>query len=181
MTVVLRVLAVSEEPLWDYEVEIVSGARHCDIKEAPLLLDLFRSAGAEVRWDAPIDDIQHEHRLPFLALGGMNGREDQIILVEQWRTGLVAGRVRRIEREFCQEPFPRGVSARDLFELDQIGTPRHSVLMEPFEMRFVPPTGALEFSRPTGPPCTQTANRVDEWLPVVCSPRRRRRIEQRPD
>src|ERR1700720_3844507 len=162
MTVALRVLAVSEETLRDYEVEIVSGARHRDIEEAPLLLDLFRSAGAEVRWYASINHIQHEHRLPFLALGRMNGREDQIILVEQWRTGLVAGRVRRIEREFCQEPFPRGVSARNLFELDQIGSPRHSVLMEPFEMRFVPPTGAPEVSRPNRPPRTPNSNLFDE-------------------
>src|SRR3979411_1982450 len=48
MTVALRVLAVSEEALRDYKVEIVPGARHRDIEEAPLLLDLFRSAGAEV-------------------------------------------------------------------------------------------------------------------------------------
>src|ERR1700716_3310131 len=136
MAVALRVLAIGEEALRDHEVKVVLGARHCDVKEAPLLLDLFRSAGAEVRWDASIDDIQHEHRLPFLALGGMNGREDQIILIEPRHTGLVAGRVRRIEREFCQEAFPRGVPAGYLFELDQIGTSRCSVLMETFEMRF---------------------------------------------
>src|SRR5437773_9719472 len=103
MAVSLRVLAMREEALRDHEVKIVPGARHRDVKEAPLLLDLFRSAGAEIRWNASIDNVQHEHRLPFLAFGGMNGREDQIILVEPRHTGLVAGRVRRIEREFCQE------------------------------------------------------------------------------
>src|SRR5258708_38746153 len=76
-------LALGEKPLRDHEVEIVLGARHGDIEEAPLFLDLVRSAGAEVRRNTSIDDIQHEDRLPFLALGGMNCRKDQIILIEQ--------------------------------------------------------------------------------------------------
>ena len=66
MVVALSVLAMGEEALRDHQMEIVLGARHCDIEEAPLLLDLFRSASAEVRWNASIDDIEHEDRLPFL-------------------------------------------------------------------------------------------------------------------
>src|SRR6266576_2846655 len=49
MAVALRVLAMGEEALRDHEAEIVPRARHRDIEETPLLLDLFRSAGAEVR------------------------------------------------------------------------------------------------------------------------------------
>src|ERR1700730_12346286 len=97
MVVALSVLAMGEEALRDHQMEIVLGARHCDIEEPPLLLNLFRSAGAEVRWNTSIDDIQHEDRLPFLALGGMDGRKDQIILIEQRQAGLIAGRIRRIE------------------------------------------------------------------------------------
>src|ERR1700751_3977122 len=140
MAVALRVLAVGEEALRDHQMKIVLGARHCDIEEAPLLLDVFRSAGAEVRRNAYIDDIQHEDRLTFWPLGGMNGRKDQIILVEQRYTGLVGGRVRRVERQFCQETLPRRIPARDLFKLDQVGASRHDVLMQSFEMRFVPLT-----------------------------------------
>src|SRR5215469_5165763 len=181
MAVALRVLAMGEEALRDHQMEIVLGARHCDIEEAPLLLDLFRSAGAEVRRNASINDIEHKDRLPFLALGGMNGRKDQIILVEQRQAGLIAGRVRRIERQFCQETLPRRISARNLFKLDQVGAPHQSVLMQPFEMRFVPPMGALEFSRPAAPSTAQVADRLDKCLPFLCRARRRRRIEQRPD
>jgi hypothetical protein len=54
-------------------------------------------------------------------LAGMDGRKDQIILVEERHPGLIAGRVRRIERELRQEPLSRGISARDLLELDQVG------------------------------------------------------------
>src|SRR5262249_28050039 len=111
MAVALRVLAVGEEALRDHQMEIVLGARHRDIEEAPLLLDLFRSASAEVRRNASINNIEHEDRLPFLALGRMNSREDQIILVEQRQAGLIAGRVWRIERQFCQETLPRQISA----------------------------------------------------------------------
>jgi hypothetical protein len=49
MTVPLRVLAMGEEALRDHEMEIVPGARHRHIEEAPLLLDLGRGAGAAVR------------------------------------------------------------------------------------------------------------------------------------
>ena len=66
----------------------------------------------EVGRDAAVDGVEHEHRLPFLALGRMDGREDQIVLVEQRRAGLVAGGVRRIERELGQEALARADSSR---------------------------------------------------------------------
>jgi hypothetical protein len=37
---------MGEEALRDHEMEIVPGARHRHIEEAPLLLDLGRGAGA---------------------------------------------------------------------------------------------------------------------------------------
>jgi hypothetical protein len=120
MVVPLRVLAVGEEALRNHEVQIVSGTRHRDIEEAPLLLDLGRGAGTEVRGNTAIDDVQDEDRFPFLALGRVNGGKDQIILVEQRHPGLVAGRVRWIERELGQKPFSRGIPTRDLFELDAV-------------------------------------------------------------
>src|ERR1700757_3539345 len=118
MPVALGILAMGEEALRQDEMEIVPGACHRDVEEAPLLLDLGSGAGAEVRRDASIDDVQYEDRFPFLAFGGMDGRKDQIILVEQRRPGLGAGRVRRIKCELRQEPLSRRISIRDLFELD---------------------------------------------------------------
>ena len=66
----------------------------------PLFLDLMRLAGAEIGRHAAIDDVEHEDGFPLLALGRMDGREVQIILIQQRHAGLVARRVRRIEREF---------------------------------------------------------------------------------
>jgi hypothetical protein len=72
MPVALRILAMGEESLRNNEVKIVLGARHRDIEQASLLLDLGGRPGAEVGGNAAIDDIEHEDGLPFLALGGMD-------------------------------------------------------------------------------------------------------------
>jgi len=181
MTVTLRALALREESLRDHQVEIVPSARHRDIEEAPLLLYLGRGAGAEVRGNAAIDDVQHEDRSPFLAFGGMDGRKDQIIFVEQRRPGLVAGRFRRIKRELRQEPLSRGISIRNLFELDQVGAPRDGVIMQAFEMWLVPQTGARQFSRPAAPSRAQAYNCLDKPPPIVGGAGRRRRIEEGSD
>ena len=111
----------------------------------------------------------------------MDRRKDQIILVEQRRPGLVAGRVRRIERQLRQEPLSRGISARDLFELDQVGAPRDGVLMQAFEMRLVPHTGAGEFSRPDAPSRAEAYKCFQKPPPIVGGAGRRRRIEESSD
>ena len=76
MPVALRILAMGEETLRNNEVKIVFGARHRDIEQTPLLLDFGRRPSAEVGRNTAIDDVEHEDRLPFLALGGMDRRED---------------------------------------------------------------------------------------------------------
>src|SRR5258708_31382914 len=144
MPVALGMLAMGEEALWYHEMEVVLGARHRNIEQAAFFLDFGRRAGAEIRWHAAVDDIEHIHRFPFLALGGMDRGQDQIVLVEQGNAGLVAGGVGWIEREFGEETFARRVSARDLFELDQIGAAAIGILMDPVEMRLAPPTPHFE-------------------------------------
>jgi hypothetical protein len=60
-----------EEALRDDEVKIVLGARHGDMEQAPLLLDLGGRAGAEIGGNASVDDVEHEKGSPFLTLGGL--------------------------------------------------------------------------------------------------------------
>src|SRR6202023_125810 len=129
MSVALRILAMGEETLRGNEVKIVLGARHRDIEQTPLLLDLSGRPGTEVGRNAAVDNVEHEDRLPFLALGGMDRREDQIILVEQRHACLVTRRIRRIERKFGQETLPRRIATRDLLELDQIGVTCTGILV----------------------------------------------------
>ena len=121
MPVALRVLAMREEALRHDEMQIVLGARHGDIEQPPLLLDLGRRAGAEVGGNAAVDDVEHEDRFPFLPLGGMDRREDQIVLVEQRHARLIAGGIRRVERQLGQEALARRIAGGDLLELQQVG------------------------------------------------------------
>ena len=58
---------------------------------------------------------------PFLALGRMDGGEDQVVLVEERHAGLVAGRVGRVEGQLGQEALARGVAGGDLLELQEVG------------------------------------------------------------
>ena len=79
MPVALRILLVREEPLRHDEVQVILGARHRHIEKPAFFLDFCRRPGAEVGWNAAVDDVEHEDRFPFLALGGMNGGKDQVI------------------------------------------------------------------------------------------------------
>ena len=174
VAVALRILAVGEEALRHHEMQIVLGARHRDVEQAALLLDLGGRAGAEVGRNAAVDDVEHEDRLPFLALGGMDGREDQIVLVEQRHAGLVAGRVRRIERQFGEEALARRIAAGDLLELDQVGAARLGVLVDALEMRLVPQPRALELGRPP-------ARRAESPIGLRRRPSSRRRRAAAPE
>ena len=78
----------------------------------------------------------------------MDGGQDQIVLVEQRDAGLVAGRVRRIERQLGEEALARRIAAGDLLELDQVGAPCLGVFVSSFQVRFVPEPGAFEIRRP---------------------------------
>ena len=111
MPIAVRILAMGEKALRDDKMQIVLGACHRNIEKAAFLLDFGRRAGGKIGRDAAIDDVEHKDRLPFLALGRMNRRKDQIILVKKWYACLIARCLRRIEAELCQEPLARGIAA----------------------------------------------------------------------
>ena len=73
------------EALRHEQVQVLPGARHRHVEQAPLLLDLGGVAGRHVRRDAAVDDVEHRDRAPLLALGRVDGREDQVVLVERSR------------------------------------------------------------------------------------------------
>ena len=138
MTITLRVLAMGKKPLRRDQRQTVLGPGHGDIEQPAFLLDFMPRAGSEIGGHAAIDHIEHEDGTPFLALGRMDGGEDQIILVEQRHTGLVAGGIWRIERQFGEETFARRIAAGNLLELQQIGLAGVGILMNALEMRLVP-------------------------------------------
>ena len=97
MPIAKRRLPIGEEAMRRDQVQRVLGPCHGDIKQSTLLLDLSRRAGAEVRRHATVNHVENKHRLPFLALGRMDGGEDQVILIEQRHARLIARGIRRIE------------------------------------------------------------------------------------
>ena len=79
----------------------------------------------------------------------MYRRQDQVILVEVRVPGQVARSARRIQRQFCQEPFPGRITARDLFKLFQIRLPCFEAVVKTFEMRLVPAACLAQLRLPT--------------------------------
>src|SRR5437016_5250423 len=130
MAIALRILAVREETLRYHQMQIVLGPGHRDIEEATLLFDLSRSSGAKIRRYAAVDHVEHKYRFPFLSFGRMDRREDQVVLVKERHTGLVAGRVGRVERQFGEKTLPRWIAGANLFKLDQIGASGLCVLVD---------------------------------------------------
>src|SRR3954449_1651204 len=98
--------------------------------------------------DATIDQVENEDRLPFLAFGRMDCREDQVILVEERNSRLLAGRVRWIQRELGEKTFARWITACDLFELEKVGTAHYRIFVHPLEMRLIPKPSQFEVRRP---------------------------------
>ena len=74
-------LLVRVKTLRNNQQQLVLGAGHGDVEQAPFLFNLFVVGGGHVGGDAAIDHVQNVNGLPFLTFGRVNGREDQIVLV----------------------------------------------------------------------------------------------------
>src|SRR5258706_15980401 len=144
MAIALRILAVRKETLRYHQMQIVLCPGHRDIEETALLFDLGGGPGAKIRRQATVDHVEHKDRFPFLSFSRMDRREDQVVLVEQRDSRLVAGRIGRIERQLGEEALARRIAARDLLKLDQIGASGLRVLVDAVEMGLVPQTRAFE-------------------------------------
>src|SRR6266481_1159852 len=83
VAVTSRMLTVREEALRHDQMQIVLGAGHGDVEKSAFFLEFGARASAQVGRQAAIDHVEHEHRFPFLALGGVDCRQDQVVLVEQ--------------------------------------------------------------------------------------------------
>src|SRR5579863_1411842 len=162
MPVAVIALTVNEEALRHDDIEMVARPRHGDVKEPPFLFDLRARSGRQIGWHAAVDGIQDMDRLPLLPFRRMDGGEDEIILIEQWRPGAVAGRLGRIERELGEEALPARIGCGDLHELMQIRLPQAGVLVDAIEMRLIPAAREIEFGGPSRCAGTEQTDRFDE-------------------
>ena len=65
-----------------HEMKVFPRTRHRHVEQPALLVDLLGFAGGHVGRDAAVHEIENKDYVPFLSLGGMNGRQDQIVFVE---------------------------------------------------------------------------------------------------
>src|SRR3974390_1728374 len=120
MAVTLAVLVVRVKPLRQNDVQLVLGPRHGHVKQATLFFDLRDGPSGEVGWKTAIDCVEQEDGCPFLAFGGMDRRQDQIVLVEQRCPSLVTGRLRRVECELGEKTLAARVGGCYLGKLLQV-------------------------------------------------------------
>ena len=127
-------LMSAEESRWVHQVQVLSGPRHGDVQETALFLDLLVIPGSHIRWDTAIRDVEHEHRIPFLALRGVNSRQHEVVLIEMRLTRFGAGGLGRIQGELGQEGAARCITPGNLLQLIEIGRTRTNIVVQALEV-----------------------------------------------
>src|SRR6516225_1379473 len=103
----------------------------------------------------------------------MNGRKDQIVLVETWHASLVAGGIWRVEGEFDQKSFAARVAGRDLRQLYEVALADGGILVDALEMRRVPAEDEIEFGGPARRLPVHKLYGVNKGGPILRCGRRR--------
>ena len=107
------------------------------------------------------------NRSPLLAFGRVDGRENYIIFIAVRRSGNVAGRLRRIQREFTQKAFPARVARSHALQIVDVGTALRMVLVQSLKLRQVPALGKLHVGWPGCLGCLQRAVHLHKDLPFA--------------
>src|ERR687892_324482 len=102
----------------------------------------------------------------LLALGGVDGGQDQIVLVAVRRAGVIAGGLRRIEGEVAQEPLAARMARGDLLELVEVRLARPGELVQRREQRIVEGAHMADLALPQTT-LRETAHQADEPGPQL--------------
>ena len=168
MPVAARLLSMHEESLRYDQVQIVFCARHGDVEQAPFFLELGGRAGAQIGRHAAVNDVKDEYRLPFLPLGGMDGRQDQIVLVAQRHAGTDRSS-HPADRASARSESARGTDSPLRSAQAAAGRPAEPrVLVDPFQMRLVPDDAPARY-RPGHSRVAQICERLGESGPILAS------------
>src|SRR2546430_7927669 len=120
------------------EVEVIARSRHRDVQQPPLLLDLFFAPRRHVRGNTAVDHVQDVDDVPFLALGRMDSRENQVILIDERVASEIAERFGGIQREIREEALAALVIAGEALQRFQVADANRGSLVKSLEMRLVP-------------------------------------------
>jgi hypothetical protein len=151
MTVAATGLLMGIETLRHNQVQFILRPRHGHMKKTALLFDLLGGTGGEIRGNAAIDHIQDGDRLPFLAFRGMDGREDQIILIERRLSSLAARGLGRIKGQIGQKRAAARIARSDFRKLVEVAGADKSVGISLFEIGVQPVAHEIHFGRPVPP------------------------------
>ena len=130
------------------QVQVLLGARHGHIQQAPLFLQFVRAARRHVAGDAAVHHVEHVHRLPLLALGAVDGGQDQVVLVQVRHARLVAGGLRRVQRQLGEEALAAGIARGQPHQLIDIELAHLRVVVDAFQLRQVPGFGEFQVGGP---------------------------------
>ena len=119
-------------------MKVLPRPRHRHVEQPALLVDLLGFAGCHVRRDAAVHKIEDKDSVPFLPLGGVDGRQDQIVFVKERPTCLCAARIRRIKGQFGQEALAAGVAESNLLQLVEVSGTGSRIIVETLEQRLIP-------------------------------------------
>ncbi len=109
----------------------------------------------------------------------MNGGQDHVIVIEQWRAGAVTGRFRRVERDLGQETFAIGMATRQGDELVEVECAHLEIVVQALQMRRIPVARQLQVLRPAQARGAQARIQRAERLPLDAAAGRHRERRQR--
>jgi hypothetical protein len=87
----------------DVDVQGASGSGQRDVEQPPLLLEPVLAGEGHVGGEVAVRGVDQVDGLPLEAFGGVDGAEDEVVLVELRLAGEVGARLWRVERELGGE------------------------------------------------------------------------------
>src|SRR5271165_1931301 len=102
------------------QMKMLARPSHRHIEEPALLVDLLGFAACHIRRNTAVNEVENKDRVPFLPLGRMNGRQDQIVLVELRAAGFGAAGIGRVQRQLGQKTLAGDVAGGDLLKLVEV-------------------------------------------------------------
>ena len=111
------------------DVQLLAGARAGDVEQPALLLDLRGAAGGHVRGDVAVGGVDDVDDVEFEAFGGVHGAEDEVVLVEERRTGELLRVRRRVEHQLGEELGAGLCAGGEALDLLEVAQPRLDVVV----------------------------------------------------
>src|SRR4029077_1020322 len=117
------------------QMKMLARSCHRYIEKPALLVDLLGFAACHIRRNTAVDEVENKDRVPFLPLGRMNGRQDQIVLVELRAGGFGAAGIGWVQCQRGQTTLRSGVASGDLLELVEVSGARCRMIVKAFKLR----------------------------------------------